>query len=822
LVEHFAEEMNQRWRKGERPRVEEYLASHPILFDQPEAALELLYEEIHLFQEHGQEVSPEDLFERFPKWQPQVQALLECHKLLAPRLIGLRLPSPGQSIGEFQLLAELGRGTQSRVFLATQPSLADRLVVLKFGPSTGSEHLSLARLQHTHIVPLNSVHDFPDKRLRALCLPYFGGATLDRLMESMRDRLPGQRTGRDVLQAIRELPSFGSTSVPVEGPSCRFLARVSYVQAVCWIGACLADALHYAHERGLLHLDLKPSNVLLAADGQPMLLDFHLARAPLAAGMPAPAWLGGTTGYMPPEQQVALDAVARRERVPLAVDVRADIYALGVLLYELLSGTLPSSIETPARSLSRLNANVTRGLADLVARCLASAPEDRYPTAAALADDLRRHLADLPLRGVANRSLGERWRKWRRRRRHAMPLLALLVAVTVALGFALNYFNRQIHKGQCALRDGEASLQQHRYAEALDTLKYGIALVEDLPVNADLKRNLHAAMQTAERGQAAKELHRFCESVRPLYSAMVVPERQARIVESHCRTIWQQRSEIFQQLETQPRAELETQIRSDLLDLAILAVHLRVRLAQRNDIASVRKEALAILNEAETLFGPSCVLDRERQSHSRALGLITLANTTAGQTADLAPRTAWEHCAMGLVHFREGNYRQAAKFFEHALELNPGSLWANFYRGSCAYHLGQYEDAAIAFSICVALEPQCAWCYANRGLAYAARGRLDPALGDYDRALRLDPTLGAAMIGRAVLYYQQKRYTEALHDLQRAAELGMDAAAVSYHRALVHLARNERADALTYLRRALNRVPEHEQSKALLNQLEQE
>ena len=116
--------------------------------------------------------------------------------------------------------------------------------------------------------------------------------------------------------------------------------------------------------------------------------------------------------------------------------------------------------------------------------------------------------------------------------------------------------------------------------------------------------------------------------------------------------------------------------------------------------------------------------------------------SAARQAAALAPRTAWEHCALGLVHFRQGDYRRAAEDMERAIELEPNSLWPNFYRGSCAYHLGQFEEACTAFSVCVALAPRCAWCYANRGLAYGARGQSDKALRDYDHALRLDPTLG--------------------------------------------------------------------------------
>jgi serine/threonine protein kinase len=618
LVECLAEEMGQRWRDGERPCVEDYLARHPQLREQPEAALELLYEEIHLRQEQGQEIRAEEFLRRFPGWRREVQALLECHHLLAPQLAGPLFPSVGETLGEFRLLAELGRGMASRVFLATQPSLANRPVVLKLGPRGGREHLSLARLQHTHIVPLHSAHDFPAHRLRALCLPYFGGTTLDRLLQALLGRPIGQRSGRDLIDALRlsEHPMLVSDfGFRVSD----FISRLSYVQAVCWIVACLCDALHYAHERGLLHLDLKPSNVLLAADGQPMLLDFHLARPPVAAGAAAPIWIGGTPGYMAPEQRAALEAAARRENVAVAVDVRADIYSLGALLYELLGAELPVAVSSLARSLRRLNPCVSIGLSDIVARCLMPAPERRYSSAADLAADLRRHLADLPLRGVANRSWSERWRKWRRRRRHALSLLLLLMTITAAGGFALVHMSRQSHKAQIALSDGLNYLDQHRYAEALNAFKHGIALVEDLPFGADLKQHLHDRLREAECGQAIHELHLFSERVRPLHNAASLSEAQARTVESHCRAIWEQREAIVQRLRPRPDSELERQLRTDLLDLAILAANLRVRLAAPNRAATARRQALKILDEADALFGPSAEVDRERQLHAQAL-----------------------------------------------------------------------------------------------------------------------------------------------------------------------------------------------------------
>src|SRR5262249_35558049 len=194
LALQLVEQLAAAWRAGDQCAAEEVLADHPELWDHPRAALRVVYEEVCLRQEVGQEVDSEEVLARFPQWGTELRALLDCHRLFEPPPAKPVFPRAGEAWGDFQLLAELGQGAQGRVFLATQPALADRPVVLKLTPRTGQEHLSLARLQHTGIVPLYFAQDDPAQNLRTLCMPYFGGLTLARLLEGLRNQPPERRS----------------------------------------------------------------------------------------------------------------------------------------------------------------------------------------------------------------------------------------------------------------------------------------------------------------------------------------------------------------------------------------------------------------------------------------------------------------------------------------------------------------------------------------------------------------------------------------------------------------------------------------------------
>jgi eukaryotic-like serine/threonine-protein kinase len=723
LVDALVADMVAAWRAGERPLAEHFLDRRPELRDCPEAALELIAEELVLRSEVGEPTTHEELATRFPEWRNQVEVLLDCQQTLGPQLVPPRFPKSGERLGEFHLISELGKGAHARVYLAAQESLGERAVVLKLGPWGGGEHLSLARLQHTHIVPLYSAHEFPERGLRGLCLPYFGGATLADLFP---EGGPAPLSGQALLEAVREAGPVKPGPGPVDG----FLITAAPAEVVCWVGACLADALQYAHDRGLLHLDLKPSNVLIAADGTPMLLDFHLAHAPLKAGDPCPSWAGGTAGYMAPEQAAAMNAVTDGKPVPTDVDGRADVFALGVLLAELWG------------KISAGRDRKSVALADVLTRCTAADPKERYASAGALAADLRRHLMALPLRGVANRSWAERWRKWQKRRPLTMPLGLALAAVLTAGAGLIVQGDRQVGRARASLREAETNIEQGRFRAATEACRTGEALLGGVPFAHQLRARLADTRQSAERAQAGADLHELCEQVRPLYAAEVLPAVVARTAADNCRTLWAARADIVKRLSDLPSPSLDQQWRADLLDLGVLTAYLEVRSAP--DDADAAQRALAILSDSESLLGPSAVLYLERGRNLRAIGQTAEADAADQRSTEYPPRTAWEFLVVGRAKLGADDLAGAAKDLDRAVELDPHSVWGNYFRGVCALRLKQPTEAVAAFSACLALNPESAWCLYNRGLAFSVAGRNERAKADLRAALNRDPALTSA------------------------------------------------------------------------------
>ena len=783
--------------RGEQITVEELLKQYPEL--STEKAVRLVYEEVCLRREAGEQVVTAEVATRFPQWKDELELLFSCDRLLWPLSRATDFPEVGEQLGPFRLLSELGQGASGKTYLAVEPALADRLVVLKIIPGDQEEHLSLARFQHTHIIPLFSEQTFPDRGLRALCMPYLGGTSLARLLEALAAVPLEQRRGRHLLEALGRVQA-GHLPLPAsdEGPYRRYLDQASYIQAICWIVACLADALHEAHAHGLVHMDVKPSNVLIAADGLPLLLDFHLARKPIKIGERVADRLGGTPGWMAPEQAAALKAVSLGQPVAEPVNRRADLYPLGLLLCEALCGPGAGIEGAKGKPWQLRNSQVSPGLADIVQKCLAVKPAERYLDAATLADDLRRHLNDLPLRGVANRSFRERWRKWRRRRPSALARGTAwsftLLALVVAAAFGYAFYLQHVREAETDLEDGQKLRVEHRFPEAVRILSRGSKRTSAILAPQHLREMLDKQLRLAKLGRLATDLHHLADLFRFSYGITPPAGEEARNLVGKVPAIWAKRDLLLKPEGVALDAELEQGIRTDLLELAIVWADLRVRLASKSAVNEALREARRLLDQAKATCGASPALNRERRAYAKALGEIG-----SFHEPDAPPRTAWEHYDLGRSYLRSGLTSEAAEEFQRTLELRPQDFWPNFYQGLCAYELGHFEDAVAAFRTCIALAPTTAECYYNRARAADALKHTSQAFSDYSRALELDPGLAVAALNRGMLSYKAGRTDDAIADFHRALLARPDSETVGrthYSLALAHLAKGDRTSAL--------------------------
>ncbi len=824
----LADEMSRAWKQGRRIVVEELLEHHPELRQQRDAVLRLVCEESYLRRQSGLPLDVEEWKLRFPEWRQDVAALLECQKLLDPEA-ETEAPRPLGRLHEFQLLAVLGRGGQGQVYLATQPQLADRPVVVKVTECRGREHLSLARLQHTHIVPLYWAQDHADENQRILCMPYFGSVTLAMLQASLQGVPMAERVGKDILDVLdRMQPPVLPPAIP-RGPARQLLACFTYAQAMAWMGMCLADALHYAHQRDLLHLDIKPSNVLWSIDGQPMLLDFHLARAPIRPGGPPVRGLGGTPTYMAPEQEIALQEVSQRKPVTQIVDGRADVFSLGLLLYQALGGPFPCSLDQPAR-LDQINPQVSPGLADIIARCLARHADSRYPSAESLAADLRRHLENRALAGVANRSWSERWTKWRRRKPYALRVYgwvtALVVVATLAVGWSIRQrideaqrdehvrqeARERLVQAQTALARAKSHLRDGNFELALATLENGKALLPDAPEAGDLSDAYAQERQTALQLRGRNALHEGVDALRGAVVAESLTLRQLDMIDSKCRELWKHRAWIL------PAASGDPRTRQDLIDLGIIWSEVRLRQSSAEDLVSVRQGMLDVLREIEERCGSSPLLAQVIASHLQALGKTAEARRQAALLNLNTRLTAWEHVARARACLEEG--RDAATYAgslvqgafaldsrerlarswtasapfriqlaswhaREAIAQEPDLYWAHFYEGAAAYRQDRPEAALAAFQVCLALAPRQPIAHYNHGLAAAKADNLTQALADYTRALELAPDFADAALNRALIHARLHEYAAAEADLRLARAKGAEAALVQRNLELV-------------------------------------
>ncbi len=443
-------DLTRRFERGERPRAADFLARFPELARDSGRAVSIIYEEFCLLEENGESPSAAEFCEVYEPWRDSLASQLVYHRELS-QIAGaptptVRYPLPGERFASFHLRSILGKGGAAQVYLATEEELGGRRVALKISASVGREPSILANLDHRGIVPILTVAESAGTGLRGICMPYRPGETLEGLIHKVvRGTTP--RKAKAVWDALKPTATAPGDEFETERDGwAGFPTRGTYHEAVAFIGLCLANATGYLHGRGVLHRDIKPANILLAYREGPQLLDFNLAHTPNQPEHAHAALKGGTLPYMAPEQLLAFLDPALWS----AVGSSADIYALGLVLKELVTGLapdapdgrlpLPRAIQalhdrrsSPSVPLRQINPSIPPALESIISRCLAFEPAGRYPKAEDLATDLRRFLDRKPLRGASNTSLMERVSNFVYRNWIAAGMLLLLGVMTALI-----------------------------------------------------------------------------------------------------------------------------------------------------------------------------------------------------------------------------------------------------------------------------------------------------------------------------------------------------------------------------------------------------
>ncbi len=310
--------------------------------------LDLILEEVQLRRCAGEEPQWNDYQQRFPDLAETIGKWLAADTNLeaAPEERDVsQLPEfPLDSIvDDFRILKLLGEGAFARVYLAQQLSM-QRLVALKASTRGSEEPQALSQLDHANIVRVYDQREIEQRGSRLptamlLYMQYLPGGSLADCIQLLRTTPVEVQGGGIVLQSINRNLLAANQSVPEHSTVRAELAARSWPETVAWIGIQLADGLGYASERGVLHRDVKPANILLSAEAIPKLVDFNVSCSGLSGRAGAAAYFGGSLAYMSPEQLRVADPTDALTADKL--DGRSDLYALGMVLWELWQGQRP-------------------------------------------------------------------------------------------------------------------------------------------------------------------------------------------------------------------------------------------------------------------------------------------------------------------------------------------------------------------------------------------------------------------------------------------------------------------------------------------------
>jgi len=668
----------------------------------------------------------------------------------------------GLNLGKRYLIqSRIARGGMGEVFLARDLTL-DRNIAIKilakelcqdsWTQRFRDEARTMSRIDHPGVVPVHDLGSMPDGRL-FYAMSYVEGETLAELM----------RAGRDLRRLVR------------------ILARVSTI-------------VQQAHDRGVLHLDLKPANIMIGSNDEVYVLDWGIARVKdeirVAGGSGIEAGTGrtstgavlGTLEYMSPEQ-------ARGDRS--AVGGRSDVYMLGAILCEILTGEPPRRGDDAADLLERAQkepvvlsrkptSRAPRDLEAVVLRALSFDAEERYERPRVLADELRRWLE-----GDAVEARSASWtyrvsKQLARRRGIVLTSAAGLCLAAVVAALLIPRWKRETDaraeaRHQLEQEREESGRNARKREKARGFIGQGSRLLEELgQTMKDLRRTPESVAEETER--AALEFRQALE-VQP-----DDPEASMGLARVY--------SLVRKQKEARPWVDRSIQIAPDYLPARLIRIRLE---AERYEELRHRNRGVVLAETAESRT--------LREQMETDIAFVERVSQDAKEPG----------YARGLMAFAQGDYEKAQELLGEWLKANPGDAPAHFCRGHSLMHLHRDEECAAEATEALRICPRDYSPWAMRSMTRSGLGDHAGALADAEVMLRLWPKPDSYVV-RGKAQWGANNLKAALADMSRALELDPKDALTWSERARVRRDLGDREGAVRDAEEALRVDPDHEVS----------